>query len=46
MEYVWILAALSTGFVVVNKLILNRKAPMAPALARSTTRCGQRTRTR
>ena len=46
MEYVWILSALCAAFVLVNKLLLNRKPPMAPALARSTTRSGQRTRTR
>jgi hypothetical protein len=46
MEYVWILAALCTGFVLVNNLVLNRKPPMVSALARSTTRRGQGTRTR
>jgi Flp pilus assembly protein protease CpaA len=46
MEYVWILSALCAGFVLVNQLLLNRRPPMAPALARSSTRCGQRTRTR
>jgi Flp pilus assembly protein protease CpaA len=46
MEHVWILAALCTGFVLVNMLLLNRKPPMAPASARSTTRFGQRTLTR
>ena len=46
MECVWILSAICVGFVLVNKLLLNRKPPMAPALARSTTRWAQRTQTR
>jgi hypothetical protein len=46
MEHVWILTALGTGFVLVNLLLLNRQPGVAPALARSTTRCGRRARTR
>jgi len=46
MEYVWILSALCAASVLVNKLLLNGKPLMAPALARSTTRRGQGTRTR
>jgi hypothetical protein len=46
MEYVWILAALCAGFVLVNNLLVNKRPPMALALARSTPRYGQRTRTR
>ena len=46
MEYVWILAALCSGFVVANWLLLSTKSPMARVLARSTTKCGQRPPTR
>jgi hypothetical protein len=46
MEPVWILAALCNGFVVVNWLPPNRKSPLAPVLAHSNARCGQRTRAR
>jgi hypothetical protein len=46
MEYVWILAVLCNGFVLIAWLLLNGKSPMAPALARLITTHGQRTPTR